>query len=329
MGAETETIKRLYYPEIQFDEDYDAMLDELMGNVEEDINDDDIPQDAGGFYLSLNSFNLVGLSIDPLINGPYSLLDFPNLTSMSLEECRHLESFFTIVQNAKNKQVPEHQQNLRNRDFGQVLLTHGKTLRTLVWEERIVCREGYFDKHSDTTFPSPSGLIEIARNCDNLVELGVPIDWRIFTSTSLSQDQMLAHMMLRSSLRSLRTLNIRNMPSFDAAAMKLPVNSVFSGFVDRALAALVRRSDVNDTMPLDTLALGALRYRDVRNGLGLMNVYKKEKYKFLRLQVYNVDRRYQFEGRNKPLAILREVGTYEKTKAAGYCVEVLKPYWLR
>jgi len=118
------------------------------------------------------------------------------------------------------------------------------------------------------------------------------------------------------------------MPSFDTTTIGIPVNRAFQGFVDYALAALIVSTHVDDSMPLETLALGAMTYRDVRNGLGLVNIHEKDLYQFLRLRIYAVDRRYQFEGKPMPLAIFREVGTYEKTEAAGYGVEVLKPYWL-
>lgn len=118
------------------------------------------------------------------------------------------------------------------------------------------------------------------------------------------------------------------MPSFDTTTTGIPINRALQGFVDSALAALIVSTHVNNSMPLDTFALGAMTYRDVRNGLGLITIHEYDLYQFLRLRIYAVDRCYRFEGKPKPLAILREVGTYEKTEAAGYGVEVLKPYWL-
>ncbi|KAL8760299.1 MAG: hypothetical protein Q9199_000081 [Rusavskia elegans] len=375
LGAEIDAIQSFYWPQRGSDNDYDIMLDRLMESFIDNANDDDDDDDEGGkFLLTLGSFELIGLNINKLIRGPLSLLDFSELTSLSLEDCEDVEDFFTVVQNANNKQGVETQsllrlrsfhlrhysisqatniralllafltsipgltnlsillqanerpQDFRDRNFGNVLLTHGKSLRTLLWEERIGCRESYVER-LNATFPSPEGLIEIAQSCNNLVELSIPIDWRIFSSTNVPLNHVRARTALQS-LTQLQTLNIRNMPSFDPTAMRLPVDRAFKGFVDSAIAALIISRHVNDSMPLDTLALGAMTYRDVRNGLGLMNIHEKDLYEFLRPHIYAVDRRYQFEGKPQPLAILREVGTYEKTEAAGHCVEVLKPYWL-
>ncbi|KAI4234251.1 MAG: hypothetical protein LQ349_003893 [Xanthoria aureola] len=370
LGAEIDAIQRFYRPGSGLDEKYDVMLDDFMKKYVDNDDDDD---DRDYFMFTLDSFRLIGLSVNKLIRGPSSFLDFSDLISLSLEDCLGVEDFFTVVQNANNKQgvktqsllrlrsfhlrymflnhniniraplfafltsIPgltnlsillqanERPQDFRGRSFGNVLLTHGKFLRTLVWEERITCRESYVER-SNATFPSQDGLVEIALSCNNLVELSIPIDWSIFrpkwgSSTGRTRKAL-------QSLAQLRTLNIRNMPSFDTTTTGIPINGALQGFVDSALAALIVSTHVKNRMPLDTLALGAMTYRDVRNGLGLTRVHEKDLYQFLRLRIYAVDRRYRFEGKPKPLAIFREVGTYEKTEAAGYGVEVLKPYWL-
>lgn len=78
---------------------------------------------------------------------------------------------------------------------------------------------------------------------------------------------------------------------------------------------------------LQTLALGALTYRDVYNGLGCYPSKGKDLYKFLRLQVFKVGR-YRLDGQERTLAMHIESGTYEKTQAAGGDVNIFKPYWL-
>ncbi len=234
LGAEIDAVQGLYEPGSILDENYDSMLDDIMidhvdkdkDNDNDDYDDDD---DDGRdcFMLTLDSFGLIGLSVNKLIRGPSSLLDFSELTSLSLEDCRGVEDFFSVVQSANSKQgvktqsllrlrsfhlrhnslnqntnirapllafltsIPglinlsillqanERRRDFRGRNFGNVLLTHGKFLRTLVWEERIRCRETYVER-SNATFPSQDGLLEIARSCNNLVELSIPIDWSTF-----------------------------------------------------------------------------------------------------------------------------------------------------
>ena len=233
LGAEIDAVQGLYEPGSGLDENYDSMLDDVMidhvdkdkDNDNDDYDDDDDGRDC--FMLTLDSFGLIGLSVNKLIRGPSSLLDFSELTSLSLEDCRGVEDCFSVVQNANSKQgvktqsllrlrsfhlrhnslnqntnirapllafltsIPglinlsillqanERRRDFRGRNFGNVLLTHGKFLRTLVWEERIRCRETYVER-SNATFPSQDGLLEIAQSCNNLVELSIPIDWSIF-----------------------------------------------------------------------------------------------------------------------------------------------------
>lgn len=131
--------------------------------------------------------------------------------------------------------------------------------------------------------------------------------------------------MALQGMESLRTLNIRTMPPLDAT--KIPhLDNSHSYFAEHVTASLLDTQDYRP--PLQTLAIGAFRYRDVRNGLGCLSIHEEETYEYFRPHIYDVDRRYRFEGRYKPLANLREVGTYEKTEAAGRCVEVLRPYWI-
>lgn len=104
------------------------------------------------------------------------------------------------------------------------------------------------------------------------------------------------------------------------------------GSVTRRLRFILdyRHVDYLDVWPpsLETLVLGSFTYRDLRNGLGCYEIDDINVYKYRQPHIYRIDREYRHEGRRKPLAILHETGTYEKTEAAGGIVEVLKPYWL-
>ncbi|KAL8685656.1 MAG: hypothetical protein Q9224_005731 [Gallowayella concinna] len=374
IGAETTVIESYHWSERESSsassELYDEALEELMENFG-DFDDEDCQ--GGASPLNLTTFKLVGLNAGPLIQGCLCMLEFTELTSLSLESCRGLESLFATLRNADGKQgVPtqslkclksfhlrhdstyqpvniraqlmeflvslppltnlsilleanERPQDLRDQNFDKVLLTHGKSLKTLLWEERSGTPHARsYDIHA--TYPSPKGLVEIAHHCRNLQELGVPLDWNIFIAGLTFGEYERARLAL-GSLHSLRTLSIRTMPRLESDEKMSLGDRGFECFVSGAITALISGWSIND-MHLETLALGALTYRDVRNGLGLIHIHERNLYTMLRPRIYDVDRRYVFEGRPKPIANLREIGTYEKTEAAGRCVEVLRPYWL-
>lgn len=63
-------------------------------------------------------------------------------------------------------------------EFEQVLVAHGKTLKTLVWEERTSIRDT-LALGSQYTLPPIRQYDHVARFCPELVELGIRIDWRM------------------------------------------------------------------------------------------------------------------------------------------------------
>ncbi len=134
-------------------------------------------------------------------------------------------------------------------------------------------------------------------------------------------------------MQRLRTLNIRNLPLVDEANLGFREarshDTYAQKVIDIVLDDKFSFAEI-DFMPppLETLVLGSFTYRDLRNGLGCYEIPDASLYKYLRPHVYRVDSKYRHEGRRRPLAILHETGTYEKTEAAGGSVEVLKPYWL-
>lgn len=135
-------------------------------------------------------------------------------------------------------------------------------------------------------------------------------------------------------LKNLQTLNIRNMPLVNPKKMALPLSEIHSSFANSLLKILLC-SDKDILSPsapqnLKTLALGALTYRDLHNGTGCHTIPNRDLYEFLRLRMYKVVSSYYGidRARPKPLAVLTEIGHYEKTEANGGDVNVLKPYWL-
>ncbi|KAL8652910.1 MAG: hypothetical protein Q9226_004073 [Calogaya cf. arnoldii] len=212
-------------------------------------------------------------------------------------------------------------------DFKTILDWHGQDLRSLVWDERPMRID-----HGSFTLPY-SRIEDIQELCPNLVELGIPMDWSLFTDTDydpycLRHGERGAAKERLSMMRKLRTLNIRNMPLVPARLGFQEARS-HSTYAESVLDVILDYS--NDTWPpppLDTLVLGSFTYRDHQNGLGCYEIKDVGTYKYRQPHVYRIDREYHHEGRRKPLAILHETGTYEETEAAGGSVEVLKPYWL-
>ncbi|KAL9623815.1 MAG: hypothetical protein Q9204_007914, partial [Flavoplaca sp. TL-2023a] len=83
------------------------------------------------------------------------------------------------------------------------------------------------------------------------------------------------------------------MPQFDPNKSVLPQwNNMHSQFADTVVSTLFDTQQLGTRPPLDTLAIGALKYRDVRNGLGCRTVHDEATYKYYRIRVYNIDRRY-------------------------------------
>ncbi|KAI4275563.1 MAG: hypothetical protein L6R38_005846 [Xanthoria sp. 2 TBL-2021] len=230
----------------------------------------------------------------------------------------------------------ENSDRSRPDDLDPILAVHGQSLRSLVWDERSGKRD-LFVPSEETYKPSYLRLATIATHCPNLVELGISMDWRDFTKKgSHDPHSSNRHMtgVAFKPLKNLQTLNIRNMPLVNPKKMALPLSEIHSSFANSLLKILLC-SDKDILSPsapqnLKTLALGALTYRDLHNGTGCHTIPNRDLYEFLRLRMYKVVSSYYGidRARPKPLAVLTEIGHYEKTEANGGDVNVLKPYWL-
>lgn len=122
------------------------------------------------------------------------------------------------------------------------------------------------------------------------------------------------------------------MPHVNPEKALLPLKELHAAFAATVFKAFFCNSTDDDIDPRApsapwTLALGALKYRDVYNGLVDYTCNNMSLDSFLRLQVYRVGT-YEFEGRRKPLITHIESGTYEKTEALGGDVKIFQPYWL-
>ncbi|KAL8836962.1 MAG: hypothetical protein Q9176_005963 [Flavoplaca citrina] len=242
--------------------------------------------------LSLGTLHLIGFDFSKIIGPSISILELQSLSTLTLETCPGLERAFDILAREKNQSDSPLRSRLQLRSFS-------------------IRHEG----------SNPQFRIRL---------LGFLCAIRGLTHLSILLED---HTRRAFALfKQLRTLNVRNMPLVDPKNMALPLSEIHAGFANSLVKILLCKKDaLSSSAPqnLKTLALGALTYRDIRNGIGYHTIHNRELYDFLRLKVFRVIRNYQVDdGRPRPAAVLTESGTYEKTEANGGAVNVLKPYWL-
>ena len=161
--------------------------------------------------LSLESLALIGLNLEDIVGGgPFGLgIDINILTALEVKSCSGLNEAFTFLVGRHaaafklksfflrhEEESPAFAQNLtdfltsftglkhlwlliegqsRALNKGPILEMHGKTLRTLVWDERKRPRKG---TNKDTAlFLRNNGLGLISRKCPGLTALGLCMQW--------------------------------------------------------------------------------------------------------------------------------------------------------
>ncbi len=128
---------------------------------DKDSQTSSMPSSSSSSGLQLRSFHL---------RHKYSNLQFRR---QLLEFLASLPGLTTLSVLLENVNQPHRCKGLKN-----VLSAHGKTLRTLVWDERKGPEIAY--PEPEDRLPSPSDLGDIAKYCVGLVELGVPCCWGMF-----------------------------------------------------------------------------------------------------------------------------------------------------
>ena len=218
-----------------------------------------------------------------------------------------------------------------------ILEMHGKTLQTLVWDER---RGPRMDTRTDTTLLLKENNFKlVSLKCPNLTTLGLPIRWGISQSSTKRRVVSTAiphpyehieadfQQFERISRRmpKLRTLHIRNLPKTALTELCLPTDYLVRGIASAILDAYARGKLSNRRKSLTTIALGAPLYRDIHIG---SNHFPKDPTRdFLQLRVYHVD--YEYQSAIGPLPTVTQVaqGTADD---ATTCLDkdILHEYWL-
>lgn len=163
--------------------------------------------------LSLETLSLYGLNLENVVGGALGLdIDFNSMTGLRFESCSGLTQAFALLMGnggaQKTKLGSLKSFILRHEDGSQafaqhliafliclpglshlsilldrcskairteqILGVHGKTLQTLIWEQRTGPRA---DTKSNTSVFRNSNLKYISLNCPNLKALGLAIDW--------------------------------------------------------------------------------------------------------------------------------------------------------
>ncbi|KAM0798656.1 hypothetical protein BDR22DRAFT_858375 [Usnea florida] len=163
--------------------------------------------------LSLEKLALIGLNLEDVIGGELKFkIDFKVLTGLKMESCSNLNKAFTALIGKDNSTLselkltsfllrheggdPAFAQNLtlfltsftglkhlslliegqtQAMSKGPILEMHGKTLRTLVWDERSGPRK--MTKSDTALFLNDNGLSLISQKCPNLYALGLCVRW--------------------------------------------------------------------------------------------------------------------------------------------------------
>ncbi|MCJ1476135.1 hypothetical protein MMC13_004800 [Lambiella insularis] len=225
-----------------------------------------------------------------------------------------------------------------------LLSKHGGTLKTLVWESRSsprttaepACTSHLPDKSSDDYDYNDVGMLY--ERCPELEQLGTTINWETADcqrSTSVNE---------LSYLLQLRTLNIRNMPTFSESNidffMQTPIHNdfyerCFPGgriYMEVLAETILRdftRLDSQFYGKLEVIALGAPTIADRHTNKSLNR--SEELDDFLKPRVFRIKRFYHPDGdRTVRLKLIGEGMTaFEDSKYHSDYTRILEPCWAR
>ncbi|KAL8853672.1 MAG: hypothetical protein Q9221_001483 [Calogaya cf. arnoldii] len=246
LGAETHVL-RDYHVSHEFNEFYhdtlpirERYVDELVDSLEFLRESDDLRP-----WLSLRDLQLVGLNVRKFVKPASKIIDFQFLSSLSLKTCPGLAAALDILATESNESGLPLRSCLRLRSFS---LRHEKSNRNF-----------------------RTRLIKFLSAIQGLTHLSILLE-NSDRSKPRDLDPLLALTgEAFAPLKNLKTLNIRNMPFIDPKKMALPISEIYSSFANSLLRILLcsDKDVLNPSAPqnLKTLALGALTYRDVYNGV--------------------------------------------------------------
>ena len=316
-------------------------------------------------HLSLKSLHLCGLDLGSILQGEVALdIDFTKITQLRLESCpglsqafsifmagagssksalraledlfirledpdahitNSLESFLTSIRGLIHLRVLI-DNALTDQDLEPILDIHGKTLKTLVWDERSGPRTRL--AASTSLFATRFGNLEVvSQKCPSLTILGIALDWeaisrpgRQVTQQSIMLNGYQASMCLGKMPR-LEVLNIRNLPQIKG----MPTTPM-DYYVKGLAAMVVDIANEWQISTLKTIAIGAPFYRDIY--IGTRHVIHNPVSDLLRLRVYSIDYNYLSPSSPSPVLSQTITGACYSSEEELYPTDLLYDYWL-
>lgn len=298
---------------------YDQMSTAFASDVK-DVLSESYPEPL--IHLSLNSLQLCGLDLGGLVCGEMALdIDFNNISELRLESCpgltkafslltgqgksstlalnaledlfvrlenpnlilpASLESFLTSIRGLTHLQVLiDKARAVQNLE--PILKYHGKTLKSLVWDERRGPRKR-LDECTSLLSTKFGNLRVISQNCPFLTNLGIPLDWDTISCSDKYHETIAIYF---RRMPNLELLNIRNLPTLQDRISVIPTDYFVKGLAAMFLDAVNKK---RTSASFRTIALGSPLYRDMK--VGTHHVAHTCVSDFLRFRVYNVDYAY-------------------------------------
>ena len=134
-----------------------------------------------------------------------------------------------------------------------------------------------------------------------------------------------------TSRKRLRTLHIRNLPCLREADGEpcwpgVSDDERSEGFVTKFVRVLVW-GRLEQPPILETIALGVTRYKDICSGRASLHDNERLD-EFLKLRVYHIEYRHNFQGDCVPIVTLIAKGTADALKGIRSNISILDSYWM-
>ena len=223
-----------------------------------------------------------------------------------------------------------------NVNFRKILQVHGKSLQSLLWDERAGPRR---DVSEDNVFSLDHEDLEmIAGHCPGLKALGISLDWVAITGPGDYHKKVKVVLGLCyrlhadlcqiassfSRLSHLQTLNIRNQPVATTSNTWLPYDYMMEGLATMLLNIVTKNA--RTTLALKTVAIGAPTYGSVMVG---MNHYTPSSTSdFFQLRIYHVNYGCHYRDSLSPKLHLIARGTPADAWGNAENLNIFKLYWL-
>ena len=224
-------------------------------------------------------------------------------------------------------------------ELRKVLQVHGKSLRSLLWDERTGPRHDASEDNRIFTLDHVD-LEFIARHCPGLKALGISLDWMDVTGSGKHHKKVRVVFelcyrlhtdlcqiaLLFSRLSHLQTLNIRNLPVATTSKTWLPNDYMMEGLATMLLNIVTKNARTTQTLALRTVAIGAPTYGSVRVG---MNHYTPSSTSdFFQLRIYHVNYGCQYRDSLSPKLHPIAKGTPADAWGNADNLNIFNLYWL-